>query len=202
MAITTVFFDLHGVLLFTIRGSFNGLLAERLGVPVEQVKKVMNDPVNDLWDLGEISDDEFYAHMLSETGQPPEKKTVIEKFLTDDFYIDQEMLALIRELRKTHTTALLSNFPAHVCEFFKSVWFIDGAFDHLIISSEVKLLKPDPLMYQLALERAGCKPKEAVFIDDRPINVEGAEALGIKGILFTSKAQTITDLSRVLKASR
>lgn len=202
MAITTVIFDLHGVLLFTTRSTFSGMLAERLGVPVEQVQQVMNGPVNVLWDLGEVSDDDFYDHMLAETGQPPEKKRIIEKFVIEDFYIDQEMLALIRELHKTHTTVLLSNFPTHVREFLQKVWFIDGAFDHHIISSEVKLLKPDARIYQLALERAACQPGEAVFIDDRPENVEGAEALGIKGILFTSKVQTISDLGRVLKAAR
>jgi epoxide hydrolase-like predicted phosphatase len=202
MAINTVIFDLHGVVLFTIRSTFSGMLAERLGVPVERVQKVMNDPINDQWDKGEISDDVFYDHMLTVTGQPPEKKTVIQKFMIEDFYIDQEMLALIRELRKSYTTALLSNFPAHVHEFFKSTWFIDGAFDHLVISSDVKLLKPDPRIYELALERAGCQPQEAVFIDDRSENIKAAEDLGIKGILFSSKAQTITDLGRVLKAAR
>ena len=84
----------------------------------------------------------------------------------------------------------------------KRSWHVDGAFDHIIVSADVKLIKPDPRIYQLTLERIGCQAHEAVFIDDRKINVEAAEALGIKGILFTSKAKTIAALSRILKSSR
>ena len=133
---------------------------------------------------------------------PLEKKAIIRKFVVDDFYVDQEMLTLVRELRKTCTTALLTNFPAHVHDFMKRSWHMDGAFDHIIVSADVKLIKPDPRIYQLSLERVGCQAHEAVFIDDRKINVDAAQALGIKGILFKSKAKTIAALSRILRSSR
>ena len=202
MAIKAVIFDLAGVVLFPIRGTFNSLLAERLGVPVEGVERVMNDHTNDRWDMDEISDDMFYDHLLAELNLPQEKKAVIRKFVIDDFYVDAEMLALVRELRKTCTTALLTNFPAHVHDFMKRAWHMDGAFEHVIVSADVKLIKPDARIYQLTLERIGCQAQEAVFIDDRKINVEAAEALGIKSIHFTSKLQTIAALSRILKSSR
>ena len=108
MAIKAVIFDLAGVVLFPIRGTFNSLLAERLEVPLEGVERVMSDHTNDLWDMNEISDDEFYDHLLTELNQPLEKKAIIRKFVIDDFYVDQEMLALIRELRK-----ILHHRPAH-----------------------------------------------------------------------------------------
>jgi putative hydrolase of the HAD superfamily len=202
MAIKAVIFDLAGVVLLPIRGTFNSLLAERLEVPLEGVERVMSDHTNDLWDTGDISDDEFYDHLLTELDQPLEKKAIIRKFAVDDFYVDQEMLTLIRELRKTCTTALLTNFPTHVHDFMKSSWHMDGAFDHIIVSAEVKLIKPDPRIYQLTLERVGCQAHEAVFIDDRKINVDAAEALGIKSILFTSKPSTMAALSRILKSGR
>jgi putative hydrolase of the HAD superfamily len=46
-------------------------------------------------------------------------------------------------------------------------------------------VKPEPAFYQLALERAGCAPHEAAFFDDLPEFVEAANALGIRGHLFT-----------------
>ncbi len=202
MAIKAVIFDLAGVVLFPIRGTFNSLLAERLGVPVEGVDRVMSDHTNDLWDMNKISDDEFYDHLLTELNQPLDKKAIIRKFVIDDFYIDQEMLTLIRELCKTYITALLTNFPTHVHDFMRRSWHVDGAFDHIIVSSDVKLIKPDPRIYQLTLDRIGCQAHEAVFIDDRRINIEAAAALGIKGVHFISRAKTIAALSRVLKSSR
>ena len=48
-----------------------------------------------------------------------------------------------------------------------------------------KMLKPDPAIYYLALDRFGLRPDQALFVDDRQINVEGAEAAGIHAQLFT-----------------
>jgi 2-haloacid dehalogenase len=58
-------------------------------------------------------------------------------------------------------------------------------FRDIVVSGEEKLLKPDPAIYYRALHRFGLKPEEALFIDDRAINVEGAEAVGMHAHLFT-----------------
>jgi 2-haloacid dehalogenase len=61
-------------------------------------------------------------------------------------------------------------------------------FREIIVSGEVRLLKPDPAIYYLALDRFGLKPADALFVDDREINVEGALAVGMKAHLFTDAA--------------
>ena len=61
-------------------------------------------------------------------------------------------------------------------------------FRDIVVSGEEKLLKPDPAIYYRALGRFGLKPAEALFVDDRAINVEGAEAVGMKAHLFTDAA--------------
>ena len=58
-------------------------------------------------------------------------------------------------------------------------------FRDIVVSGEEKMLKPDPALYRRALERFGLRPGEALFVDDRAINVEGAEAVGMRGHLFT-----------------
>jgi 2-haloacid dehalogenase len=58
-------------------------------------------------------------------------------------------------------------------------------FRDIVVSGEEKLLKPDPALYYRALGRFGLKAGEALFVDDRKINVEGAEAVGMHGHLFT-----------------
>lgn len=58
-------------------------------------------------------------------------------------------------------------------------------FRDIVVSGEEKLLKPDPAIYYRALDRFGLKAAEALFIDDRLINVEGAEAVGMQAHLFT-----------------
>ena len=61
-------------------------------------------------------------------------------------------------------------------------------FRDIVVSGEVKLLKPDAAIYYLALDRFGLKPAEALMIDDRHINVFGAEAVGMRVHLFTDAA--------------
>jgi len=62
-------------------------------------------------------------------------------------------------------------------------------FRDVVVSGEVGLLKPDPAIYYLALHRFCLQPAEALFVDDRRINVEAAEAVGMPGHLFTDAAE-------------
>lgn len=59
-------------------------------------------------------------------------------------------------------------------------------FRDIVVSGEVKLLKPDPAIYFLALDRFRLNPRQALFVDDRAINVEAAEAVGMHAHLFTT----------------
>jgi putative hydrolase of the HAD superfamily len=199
-AIRAVIWDFAGVVLHTVKGTFNSLLAERLDVPISQIEKVMASPENDLWDINEIDDETYYTFILDELKQPHEKIAIIQRFVVKDFYIDQRMLEYIKALRKEYISVLLTNFPAHIHKFIKTDWIINGAFDHFIASCDVKLIKPDPAMYQLTLDRIGCTAQECVFIDDREINVRAAKALGMYGILFKDQEQTIQDLQNLLIA--
>ena len=61
-------------------------------------------------------------------------------------------------------------------------------FRDIVVSGREKLLKPDPAIYRLALDRFGLAPHEALFVDDRPINVHGAETVGMRGHLFAGAA--------------
>lgn len=58
-----------------------------------------------------------------------------------------------------------------------------------ILSYTDKLIKPDPAIYLLFLERFGLKADETVFLDDTLVNIEAAEKLGIHGIWFKGKEQ-------------
>ena len=198
-SIKAVIWDLAGVVLHTVKGTFNSLLAERLDVPLNDIERLISSKENDLWDLNEIDDDAFYTFLLEELNMPMEKKSILRKFVLKDFYIDQEILAYIKKIRKSFTTVLLTNFPAHVHDFLKTDWVVDGAFDHIIASCDVKLLKPDPAIYTLTLARIGCLAEESVFIDDREVNVKAAEKLGINGIVYQSQSQTINDLESILQ---
>jgi 2-haloacid dehalogenase len=83
----------------------------------------------------------------------------------------------------------ITNFSADFWPPFheKERAFFDR-FRDIVVSGEVKLLKPDPAIYYLALDRFRLRPADALFVDDREINVEAARAVGMKAHLFIDAA--------------
>lgn len=67
-------------------------------------------------------------------------------------------------------------------------------FRDIVVSGDEKLLKPDPAIYRLALDRFGLAPGEAVFIDDVAANIEGARGVGMIGLHFTGAAKVRPEL--------
>lgn len=74
--------------------------------------------------------------------------------------------------------------------------FLEG-FRGTIVSGEEKLLKPEPEIYRLLLDRYGLEAADCVFIDDSPANVEGARAVGMHAVHFTGPEPLATDLRRL-----
>jgi 2-haloacid dehalogenase len=83
----------------------------------------------------------------------------------------------------------ITNFSADFWPpFFERERAFFSRFRGIVVSGEEKLLKPDPALYYRALHRFGLKPADALFVDDREINVEGAQAVGMRAHLFTDAA--------------
>lgn len=68
-----------------------------------------------------------------------------------------------------------------------------------VISYQLKIVKPNPEIYQTLLERYGLKAEECVFADDKLENIEGAERVGMHGILFTDMEQYKRELEPMLE---
>ena len=75
---------------------------------------------------------------------------------------------------------------------------IDDLFDDVVRSDEVGVRKPDPEIYLIAAARAVAAPEACVFVDDIPVNVEGARAVGMAGVLHRHAAITIPKLEELL----
>lgn len=94
------------------------------------------------------------------------------------------MLELLQTLKQNgYRLYLLSNAAARQHKY----WVRADAsklMDGTLISADVKLLKPDPKIYRAFLKKYELKPEECVFIDDTPINVEGALYENMAGVVF------------------
>lgn len=95
-------------------------------------------------------------------------------------------------LRDLHTVGAplfaLSNWPAETFWVARERFGVLEVFADIVVSGFVGLIKPDPRIFALALERFGRRPKECTFVDDRTENVAAAAALGIDGVVFRDAA--------------
>jgi putative hydrolase of the HAD superfamily len=97
-------------------------------------------------------------------------------------------LALVEDLAAARVPlALLSNAPGDVAGAVSRLPMA-ARFEHLIFSCELKAGKPDPACFGAALATLGAGAEDVVFIDDRPENVAGAAALGMRSVRFTTPA--------------
>ena len=80
----------------------------------------------------------------------------------------------------------------------RPVYPVLNLMEDMVISGVEHVMKPDPRIFELALQRFGIKAEETVFIDDNPNNVAGACNLGIHGILFQSTGQLKEELKKLL----
>ncbi|MGA7339675.1 MAG: HAD family phosphatase [Terracidiphilus sp.] len=83
-------------------------------------------------------------------------------------------------------TAILSNMgdAVHANIAREFAWL--ARFDVLVWSYELGIAKPDAAIYRYTLKKLGTRPEETLFIDDKPVNIEAAQALGMKGIVFST----------------
>ncbi|MEL0155199.1 HAD family phosphatase [Sphingopyxis sp.] len=82
----------------------------------------------------------------------------------------------------------ITNFGHEFWEGFRPTQPVFDRFRDIIVSGTEKLIKPDPAIYALAIERFGIDPAGALFIDDVAPNIAGAESVGIAGHRFVDAA--------------
>jgi len=129
--------------------------------------------------------------------RPYEEMSVIrDEFFAGDI-IDRQILDFLRSLRGKYKTGLISNGWGDLRDYLVREK-MDDAFDHIIISAEVGIAKPEAKIFQMALKQAEVSPNEAVFVDDFHVNIEGCEKVGIKGIHFKDAGSTLKQLKLLL----
>lgn len=109
------------------------------------------------------------------------------------------MYGLLQEYKaKGYTLLGLTNWSSETFCQVKDVYPIFKLLDGMVVSAEEHCIKPSPRIYQILLERFGLNASDCVFIDDRQPNVDGADAVGMTGILFTSAQDLREKLESVL----
>jgi putative hydrolase of the HAD superfamily len=103
-----------------------------------------------------------------------------------------EMLGLARELKRAgYKTAIVSNMERRMLAAIREKLTWLDEFDVQIYSAEVGTVKPEAEIYLLCCQRLGCQPQEALFLDDKKVNTEGARKAGMQSYVFHSAVDTV-----------
>ncbi len=154
-----------------------------------------------LYESGKLHTQEFYEM----TCRLLEMQVSLEDFKRgwgDMFALDSPdgkciSAGLFHELKQRYRVVALSNTNEMHWEYLESVFPLIHEFDDYVLSFRVGAMKPDPMIYRAALTCTRCAAGETLFIDDLPVNIQAAEELGIKGILYQGEAQLRADLRRL-----
>ena len=139
------------------------------------------------FDLGYLSEDGLLDYLLSHEWVKSTKEELRAE-LDSLCILDRKLVEVVKKIReKGYKVALLSNAGN---EFFEREIYriypeFKDLFDKIVISSEVKMVKPDPEIYLYTLDFIDSKPEESIFVDDNEVNVGAAENLGIQSFVYT-----------------
>ncbi len=113
----------------------------------------------------------------------------------EDWYREMPVTEGIRELilelkNQGYGLYILSNAAVYFAE--KSPYFgVHPWFDGIVFSACVKMTKPNEEIYRYLLDTYALKPEECLFLDDRKANIEGAEKVGIHGLVFKGEIKEV-----------
>lgn len=112
---------------------------------------------------------------------------------------NEELISFIETLKGSYKLAMVSNINSR--ERLDSRFLpgqLDELFDTVVPSGEVGYIKPQPEIFMIAAERLGVAPDECVFVDDIADFCDGARAVGMQAIHFTSNEQALNELRALI----
>ena len=199
--VQAVIFDLGGVILRTDDSVPRTRLAERMGKTRLQLEEIVfNNPISQQAEEGLATLSDVWENVRQALSLKPEEVRAFRREFFAGDRVDFELIRLLRALRPTYRTALLSNtwivdLPRFLTE---NLNIPEDTFDVIVSSAAHGAAKPKLEIYQAVVQKLQVHPGEAVFVDDSDRNIEGAQKAGLQAIRFRGAAQAIRDLSQLI----
>ena len=197
MALRAVVFDYGMVLTGNPNAAAHDAMVRIAGLPPEQFEKLYWADRH-AYDEGKLTGAAFWQKFAHDSGLSLSASDLAElNHLDAVMWTTQnpEMVAWQGKLKAHNVrTAILSNMGDSVLENIKREFRWIDNFDVLVWSFQLHLAKPDPAIYRHVLKELATLPEETLFLDDKRINVEAAQALGMKALEFTTVERLRDDL--------
>lgn len=153
------------------------------------------------YDRGDLDGDEYWAAIARDASVELSAEQVVQLRETDVAMwsrLNQSVLCWAGRLRLAGMkTAVLSNMHHDMVQKVRNESFWAEGFDCLALSSEIRMAKPEAEIFSHCLKCLRVAPHEALFVDDRAVNVQAAQELGIRGIMSNSPAELRRQLDAI-----
>jgi putative hydrolase of the HAD superfamily len=211
--IEAVVSDFGGVLTSPLLGAFERM-QDGVGVPADAYRPAMENSLRDhgvhplfALERGEITEAEFLARVERGLGEVLGRDVSLHGFgawLLEAMQPNHELFDQYRALRRDRGLrfALCTNNVREWEPLWRPMLPIDELFEVVVDSAFVGTRKPEPEIYAITLERLSLPASACVFVDDLPVNVEGARAAGMHAIRFRDNAQAVQELEALLQFSQ
>lgn len=189
-----IIFDLGGVLIhFDFRRAYRAL-AEVCPYAADGIsERIAATGLVERFETGLVEPRDFFAQ-LSQTLELRVDYDGFRRIWNHIFTGPLLPESLLRGLALRYRLLLLSNTNAIHFEMIRQAYPMLRHFHDMALSYQVQALKPRPEIFQVALERAGCRPEECFYTDDTAAHVDAARALGIDAERFVDREQLEREL--------
>ena len=152
------------------------------------------------YDLAELDGPGYWRRVGARLGRSYSTAQAAELTRLDTWswlHLNPGTVALIEDVTaRGYPLALLSNAPVAVADAVAALPVV-ARFEHRLFSCFLGCAKPRPAVYRAVLDRLDARPADVIVVDDRPENVAGAAALGLRGVLFTGPDAARAALARL-----
>lgn len=190
------YFDMGNVLLSFDYDVAAEKMSQVCGVPPAKCREIgYGVELLTAFETGHITRQQFHAKFSELTGSQSDCDALLAA-RADMFHIMVPTFRIVTQLKGVRQRiGLLSNTSIDHFEFcYDRFGVIRHLFDVYVLSYEVRSMKPDRKIYDVAIEKAGVPAAKIFYTDDREENVVAAQQLGIDAVLFTDAAQLLRDL--------
>ncbi len=195
--IKAIIFDLGGVLFTDGTGRFADYLEETYGVSPADTRAFLVSDIGDRYYKGTITNGDFWESFKTTLNINEDSASLSLKWI-DSYDLNEGTLDLIERLSKEYDVYYLSDNVRHRVEVTEQKYDFLKHFKDGIFSCDVGMRKPQPKIYNLALEMTKTKPEETIFIDDKESSLAPARDMGFNVVLFTDSEEVESRVADII----
>jgi putative hydrolase of the HAD superfamily len=150
-------------------------------------------------DRGTMNEPELLARLGVRTGRPAAELNGLFDAVRESLRAKPDTVTLLEKLHSRGVPLYcLSNISSDIFKYLRERHSFWGVFRGIVISGDLRMMKPEPEIFEFLLNRYGLTAAHTVFVDDNASNIEAARALGIHAVWFRDARQCELELEEIL----